>query len=575
MYSTLYRKYRPKTFDGIIGQGHITATLKNQIARGRIGHAYLFCGSRGVGKTSLARIFARAISCTGANTPCGKCQPCQKNEGETNLDIIEIDAASNNGVDDARDLREKVKYPPINGRYKVYIIDEVHMLTGAAFNALLKTLEEPPATAVFILATTEPHKLPATILSRCMRFDFRLVGMGELFALLANIFQSEGKSFEDEAVRAIAAAAEGSARDALSLADVCINLSSGVLTAADVMTAIGGGSELSEALFDAIADGDIPLALELTDRLYGAGKSMNVVAKELAAYARDLMLAKAAPKILKGTKERIAALIRAAERRSISGLAAIVQLFSEMDGELRYSVNPRIAMEAACVRAAGLYNTDFNAFDARLLRLELALEGGDFAANIAKKKLMAAENKNDTPPPPNPQSLTPALTPLSTFHSPLSPTLGSPPDDDFTDIPPEFLMQEAPPPENTSQRPPPDFPPIGAAQAQKLTAQQLWGRVITYFRKNGTPAFLQAVGKQNPFKVKLHGDFLTIIASREDYLLMCDDAFLVILTAALAAEGLDLRVAVEKDSGDVDMEKAVTKLYDQFGRRMVSVVDDK
>ncbi|MCM1195051.1 MAG: DNA polymerase III subunit gamma/tau, partial [Firmicutes bacterium] len=208
-YVALYRKYRPQIFDDVIGQDHIITTLRNQISRDKVSHAYLFTGTRGTGKTSTAKIFARAVNCPDAKehngNPCGECSVCRE-QGAANLDIIEMDAASNNGVDYARDIREKVQYPPVNGKYKVYIIDEVHMLSVGAFNALLKTLEEPPAHALFILCTTEVHKIPATILSRCMRFDFRLVPTPVLTDLVAKIYDKEGKKYEKEAIAAIAQA---------------------------------------------------------------------------------------------------------------------------------------------------------------------------------------------------------------------------------------------------------------------------------------------------------------------------------------------------------------------------------
>ena len=214
MHLTLYRKYRPQTFDEVIGQDHITRTLYNQVKSGKIGHAYLFSGSRGTGKTSTARIFARAINCESkeGSLPCYKCATCKALSEPTNLDIIEIDAASNNRVDEIREIRDKIKFLPTNGKYKVYIIDEVHMLTDSAFNALLKTLEEPPEHVVFILGTTEIHKLPATILSRCMRFDFKLVSTTELSNHLKDIFKKENVVYDDKAIDAIVSAAEGSVR---------------------------------------------------------------------------------------------------------------------------------------------------------------------------------------------------------------------------------------------------------------------------------------------------------------------------------------------------------------------------
>lgn len=273
---SLYRRYRPLTFDTFIGQSHIIKTLKNTVLSGQVSHAYLFTGTRGTGKTSAAKIFARAINCLSPKadgSPCGKCSVCKELIAPNNMDILEIDAASNNGVDEIRDLREKIKYPPTNGKYKVYIIDEVHMLTLSAFNALLKTLEEPPAHAVFILATTEVHKIPQTILSRCMRFDFRLLSMSELVGLLKTIFADLKKDYEKEALTIIAEAGDGSVRDTLSIADMCITYCDGAVRYQDVLEVLGACSPMLVAqLVDNMMNGDIQNALIQTNKITTLGK---------------------------------------------------------------------------------------------------------------------------------------------------------------------------------------------------------------------------------------------------------------------------------------------------------------
>ena len=278
----LYRKYRPATFDAIVRQEHVVRVLVRQIERKEVGHAYLFCGPRGTGKTSVARIFARAINCEHPvnGSPCGRCAACLA-LAEGSLDIAEIDAASNNGVNEMRDLREKVQYPPVTGKYKVYIIDEVHMLTDSAFNALLKTLEEPPAHAVFVLATTEPHKIPATILSRCMRLDFKLIPQEDLERHLASILDGLGRRYEREAVAAIARAGAGSDRDMLSIAEMCLAYGDS-LTYESVTNVLGAADDATNAaIVSALLSADAGRALEEAERMLSEGKSVGVLLRDL------------------------------------------------------------------------------------------------------------------------------------------------------------------------------------------------------------------------------------------------------------------------------------------------------
>ncbi len=391
MANALYRKYRPQVFDDVYGQDHIVNTLKNQIKHDRVSHAYLFTGSRGTGKTTCAKIFARAINCKSPvnGSPCGKCECCKALAESNNIDIMEIDAASNNGVDDAREIRERVKYTPVYGRYKVYIIDEVHMLSASAFNALLKTLEEPPAHAVFILATTEVHKLPATILSRCMRFDFRLIGVEELYGQLKKIFDKEGKKYEDAALKFIARAGEGSSRDMLSVADICFNYSDKKLTLADVMTVTGGADRSVIArLFKAVKSGDLAEIFKSIDEMASGGKSMSLIAKELLRYVRDLLVVKTGnTRMIVDTEENIAQMNEEAQDCDPQYLSALIGIFAEADATLRYSVSPRIALETVCLKAASLAAADYSALERRIARLE----SGTLVPHSAQETHVAAK----------------------------------------------------------------------------------------------------------------------------------------------------------------------------------------
>lgn len=384
--SALYRKYRPQKFEDVIAQQHITRTLVNQIEKGKITHAYLFTGSRGTGKTTCARIFARAINCLSPEngSPCGKCEVCKALSGG-NIDIIELDAASNNGVDQIREIVDNVAYPPVAGKYKVYIVDEVHMLSGAAFNALLKTLEEPPAHAVFVLATTEVHKLPATVLSRCMRFDFRLVPAPVLKDHLKKIYAAEGVKAEDSALDLIVAAAEGSVRDMLSVADRCMNYSDN-LSYDDVLGVLGAtGRESTRSLLGAIARSDVGATLGGVNEACSAGKSVGLIAKDLCSYARDLLVLKTVPSDggVLGSADEIEKMRLEAQNYSADFLVSVVNIFSAADTELRYSVSPRIALECAALKAARLASLDLSAIEERLTRIERKLESGTIAAPSA------------------------------------------------------------------------------------------------------------------------------------------------------------------------------------------------
>lgn len=374
---SLYRRYRPSTFDKVIGQNHIVRTLTNQIKTGRVGHAYLFTGSRGTGKTSCAKIFARAVNCLHPvnGSPCGECEVCRALENPGNIDVIEIDAASNNGVDEIRELKENAQYRPTTGRYKVYIIDEVHMLSTAAFNALLKTLEEPPEHVIFILATTEVQKLPQTILSRCMRFDFRLVGKEDLVKHLSYIFGEMGVEADTRALSLIASGGEGCVRDTLSLADMCLSYGGDRITYEDARVIIGSTDFTAlDELAGAIADGRTGEALRLTDKLLSAGRT--TLNRDLSEYFTDLLTIKNVPEATPDnlTAEQAEKMRMRAEGCSNYRISRIMDIMCSLESAARYSSQPKVLTEAAIVRCCELTTeTDLSGLTNRLRELEKKL----------------------------------------------------------------------------------------------------------------------------------------------------------------------------------------------------------
>jgi DNA polymerase-3 subunit gamma/tau len=374
-YKALYRKHRPDSFDGIVGQDMVIRTLKNQIKNGQIAHAYLFCGPRGTGKTSTAKVFSKAINCENIKEdgPCGVCDVCESMASGSNMDIIEIDAASNNSVDDVRDLREKVKFPPTKGSYKVYIIDEVHMLSQGAFNALLKTLEEPPKHVVFILATTEPHKLPATILSRCQRFDFKRIGQGTIVEWIRSIAQKEGLDIEESALYSIARQAEGGARDALSLLDQSMGLYGKKISNEGILSILGTASQ--DFLFTTVDDliaGRVQGLLEAINKLVDNGKDLSVFVKGLNGHLRDMLVAKLCDKpsdLIDRESSELDRLINQAQGASETRLVRAVEILSELLAYIKNSSQPRILLELALIKICRPSQED--SYDALIDRIEL------------------------------------------------------------------------------------------------------------------------------------------------------------------------------------------------------------
>ncbi len=382
-YVALYRKFRPKKFSELVGQEHIIRTLSNQLESGRIAHAYLFAGPRGTGKTSTAKLFARAINCTSPENgdPCGECDACQAFMADDNMDIIEIDAASNNGVDNIREIRDKVVFAPAHGKYKVYIIDEVHMLSGGAFNALLKTLEEPPQHVVFILATTEIHKLPATILSRCQRFDFRLISSSVIFDRLKYVLKESDAEFEDSAIDLIAKSASGGMRDALSLADVCLAYCGNKVTLEDAMNVLGISDRSFVFSFaDALISSDSALALKKCRDLESEGKDIGVFALELMEHMRDIMLCIYAPlseEITSLPLEMQEKLKKQAEKANGERILRAIEILSKLESEIKLHSRPEIQLETAVVRiCTPQLESDLSAIEDRLNLLENKIKNG-------------------------------------------------------------------------------------------------------------------------------------------------------------------------------------------------------
>ncbi|MBN2307828.1 MAG: DNA polymerase III subunit gamma/tau [Candidatus Hydrogenedentes bacterium] len=356
-YLVLARKWRPQTFEDVVGQEHITRSIQNAIGAGRVGHAFLFIGSRGIGKTTTARVLAKALNCEASDgpttAPCGACSNCRSIAMGNNIDVIEIDGASNNSVDDVRQIREHIRLVPSRSRFKIYVIDEVHQLSASAFNALLKTLEEPPEHAVFILATTEAHKVPATIISRCQRYDFRRVGIAGITTLLRRILDSEGIHCEDEALHAIARAADGSIRDSESILEQLISYCGDRITFQDVFDVLGLVDwQVLHRLCEAILDQDVAQLLQIVDDIVVNGKDLSQFVQDVLHYLRNLLVCKTAEpaQLLALPDDEIAELSAHADRFSLTGLIRLIEQFADLAQDFDSRLAQRIALESLLIR---------------------------------------------------------------------------------------------------------------------------------------------------------------------------------------------------------------------------------
>lgn len=406
-YTALYRKWRPACFEDVKGQDHIVKTLKNQITSGRIGHAYLFCGTRGTGKTTIAKIFARAVNCEHPidGSPCNECAACRSIASGTSMNVVEIDAASNNGVDNIREIRDEVKYSPTEGNYRVYIIDEVHMLSAGAFNALLKTLEEPPSYVIFILATTEVHKIPITVLSRCQRYDFRRISNDVIAAQIERLLNEEKVEAEQAAIRYVAKTADGSMRDALSLLEQCISFYYGEkLTYDNVLDVLGAvDTGVFSQLLRKILEQDVTGCIHLMDEIVTQGRDLGQFVTDFTWYMRNLLLVQTSERAedaLDMSSDSLRLLKEEAQMIDIDTLMRYIRVCSELSGSIRYAASKRVLIEMAFIKLMKpAMEADLESLKERVQELEKRLEHGVIPVSNSEKQSTAKIVTREVPEP--------------------------------------------------------------------------------------------------------------------------------------------------------------------------------
>ncbi|MBS6599997.1 MAG: DNA polymerase III subunit gamma/tau [Clostridium sp.] len=400
-YTALYRKWRPKTFDDIIGQEHVTTTLKNQIANDRIAHAYLLCGTRGTGKTSTAKVMAKALNCLNPKegNPCNECEMCKKISQGLAIDVTELDAASNNGIDKIRDIIDDTKYPPQEGKYKIYIMDEVHMLSMVAVNAFLKTLEEPPQNVIFILATTDPQRLPITILSRCQRFDFKRISIKDLTERLRTIVTAQGVLADDKSLDLIARVSDGAARDALSILDQAISMGDGSVNYDNLVEMLG--LVTNEYLFDitsAIIEKNVEKAMVVIEKVVFAGKDMYLFIKDLIEHYRNLLMLKVTSnpqEVLDMSLENIKLLDEQSKRIRVEEIMRDIRILQEAEGNAKLSKQARLYLELAAIKMCKIeYDTSNEVILTRINKLEEAIKNGSITVVQGNKTEPVQKNNN-------------------------------------------------------------------------------------------------------------------------------------------------------------------------------------
>lgn len=542
----LYREYRPTVFSEVIGQDHITTILKNQVREQNFSHAYLFCGSRGTGKTSSAKILARAVNCLSPKNgePCGACEACRIAK-EGTADIIEIDAASNNGVDNVRELIDQAQFAPLQLRYRVFIIDEVHMLSAAAFNALLKTLEEPPAHVLFILATTEPQKLPATIISRCQRFDFHRLSIAHIIARLKTVLDHVGASIEPDGLRLIARAADGGMRDALSLADQCLSFCGNKVTKQDVLDTLGSvGQETLFAMSDAIFSGNPAACLSILHDVVQGGRDLTVFTGDLNAHLRSLLLAKTCgdcADLLDVTEDQMARLQKQASSVSETQILYAMEKLLAAQSNLKYFTAPRILLEATLVRAS--HPVDEHSVEALEARLAILEQNDVRQAPAASPAPTAAPAQTAAAVQTVPKEEAKPAT--EDDYMPEPPPEEIPPWEDEAPKKPEPASKEtsarewkeAPTHEPAKPEPERQSQPVSspAASAPSGDAAELWNRTVARIRQvNPMVYFLAKEGRG----VALKGDALTVEfpTAAESKMSMCSAAINMNVIAACLQE---------------------------------------
>ena len=573
MYQALYRKWRPKTFSDVVGQEHVTETLQRQVAEGRLSHAYLFTGTRGTGKTTCAKILAKAVNCEHPENgnPCNKCQSCLGIESGGFLDVMELDAASNNGVDHVRALRDEAIYSPAQVKKRVYIIDEVHMLSIAAFNALLKILEEPPEHLMFILATTELHKVPATILSRCQRFAFRRILPREIVGRLNYIAEQEGIDLRPDGAELLAHIADGALRDALSLLDQCA-AAGGTIDSAAVLDALGLAGNLQTAqLMDCVLRRDTKAALLLLHRLYGSGKDVGAVLGELSALARDLLISKTAPEggaaLLTGgyDGQTMDSLLRQADS---ARLIAICTTLQRAAADMNVSVNRRTDAELCLLKLCDeTLSGDLSAINARLARLEQQMTTG--------VRYAAAESTAQVVPAPaeKPAPARAAAKPTAVEDEappPWEDSVPAPADESFDDAPPPYGEPAEPErPQSATTAPAPQAAEPKAEASAPTGDSDIWLTLMESYKNRLTPDKRAFVGQADG---RLANGVLTVYCPTAVTKAMLDTEAVAAVLREVTGQSVGQAIAVRFVVGEPEDGKKRDKFQDLL--RMGSKFDN-